>query len=180
MVKKLLPIALFCLLLTGCEDSDDPLARACAVERTPARNISLCLPTGWTLNTESFGGEESYIVFINEAGSGSVMQIHVKMDLLDAPVKSIRVLAERAVELARDTAPNYEVVSTEPVEIDRKQTVLHIFDAKPDMLDEPVRYYQLVTVHEGLAYGFTAVMKPEITDEIREILVELFKNIRFV
>ena len=164
-MKKLTSITTFLIalfLLSACGGgSDDPLARGCETERTEVEDISLCLPTDWTIISQEFGEQGNYVIMVNAANSGSVMQLHVKKEDLKETVSSTIELAEKAVDLARQTAPNYSVVSTEPINIDRKSSIMHIFDAQPGGSEESVRYYQFVTTSEGYMYGFTAVMKPE-------------------
>ena len=71
------------------------------------RDFSLCLPDGWVAVTQEFGEEGSYIVMLSDNGDkGLVMQVHVKKDALEEPVEHHLEFSERAVEIARDTAPN--------------------------------------------------------------------------
>ncbi|MBT3835293.1 hypothetical protein HOF56_03510 [Candidatus Peribacteria bacterium] len=182
-MKKALPIfALTTLLaLSACGgDLDDPLARDCEVERTEIEDVSLCLPTDWTIISQGFGEQSNYVIMVSAANSGSVMQLHVKKDDLQEPVKSTTELSEKAVDLARQTAPNYSVVSTDPITIDGKDSILHIFDAQPAGNEESVRYYQFVTTSSGYMYGFTAVMKPGLDEYLLEIVIDVLKGIRFI
>ena len=143
--------------------------------------FSLCLEDGWSHRTEQFEGQGSFIVYISDpTGTGSVMQIHVKKDPLAEKLDSDMAFAERAVEVARQTAPNYEAVTTDPIVIDTRNTLLHIFNASPDAESESVRYYQFVTTNNGIAYGFTAIMFPGANEELRTTLVDIFTNVRFI
>ncbi len=107
------------------------------------------------------------------------MRIHVKKDPLEGPVFSSVEFAERAIAITRERAPNYKVVSTEPMMVSRKETILHIFDASQGAGGEPIRYYQFVTTHEEIAYGFTAVMSPEVTEDDRETLLGILRSVDF-
>ncbi len=184
MHRILLPIIVCAslLALTSCKEKPaDNLARNCLIERTTVNDLSLCLPDGWAAATQEFGEEDSYIVMLSDNGDkGLVMQIHVKKDVLKEPVEQSLEFSQRAVEIARDTAPNYKPVSTEPVTVNGEQTILHIFEASPDPEVESIRYYQFILVHEGVAYGFTGVMAPETDEDIRKTLVDVFTNVRFV
>jgi hypothetical protein len=184
MPRLLLPIIISLGLLTlvncGGDKPNDALARNCAVERTVVDRFSVCLPDGWSIQTEQFGDVGSFVVMVQrEEGTETLMQIHVKKDPLNEPVLSPMAFAQRGVEIARETAPNYRAISTNPITVGRKETVLHIFDASPDPKSEPIRYYQFVTTNEGIAYGFTAVMAPETDDGLRTLLVDVFTNVIF-
>ena len=182
MHRVLLPIIVAVSLITlgGCKGSDnDPISRNCAVERTPVEKFSVCLPDGWVVATQVFGEEKNFVVAVNDHTNAMVMQIHVKKDALLEPVNDRMEFAERAVEIARETAPNYKAISTEPVTVNGDETILHVFDASPDGSDEAVRYYQFVTIYGGTAYGFTAVMMPGADESLQQTLVHLLTNIRF-
>ena len=171
------------LVLLGCsgKNPDDALSQNCAVERTPVGRFSLCLPDEWEYTRETMAEKGSVIVFIQSPTSeGALMQIHIKKDPLQEPVRNTKAFAERAVQLARKTAPDYKAISTDPLLIGRKKTILHIFEALPAEGADPIRYYQFVTVHEGIAYGFTAVMFPEAEEELQQTLLGIFTNVRFI
>src|SRR3989344_5489469 len=107
MHKILLPIivAVSLITLTGCTgSSNDPIARNCEVERTPVENFSFCLPDGWIVATQGFGEEKSFVVAVSDETQSLVMQVHVKKDALIEPVQDDMAFAERAVEIARETA----------------------------------------------------------------------------
>ena len=183
MHRILLPIIVCAslLALTSCKEKPaDDLARNCLVERSTVKDFSLCLPDGWAAVTQEFGEEGSYIVMLSDNGDkGLVMQVHVKKDTLEEPVKQHLEFSERAVEIARDTAPNYKPVSTEPITVNGKQTILHIFEASPDEAVESIRYYQFIIVNNGAAYGFTGVMMPEANEDLQKTLIDVFTNVRF-
>jgi hypothetical protein len=184
MPRFLLPIIVSLGLLTlvscGGEKLNDALARNCDVERTPIANFSLCLPAGWIASSQPFGDEGNIVVMISSIESEeSVMQIHVKKDPLREPVRSSMAFAEQAAQIARETAPNYSAVRTEAITINAKETLLHVFDANPDPSGDPVRYYQFVTTHGNIAYGFTAVMLPEVNEEVQEALLDMLTNVQF-
>lgn len=183
MHRILLPIIVCAslLALTSCKAKPaDELARNCLIERTTVNDLSICLPDGWAAATQEFGEKGSYIVMLSDNGDkGLVMQIHVKKDVLKEPVEHHLEFSERAVEIARDTAPNYAPVSTEPITVNGEKTILHIFDASPDPEVEIVRYYQFIIVNDGAAYGFTGVMAPGIDEALEKTLIDVFTNVRF-
>ena len=186
MHKVLLPIivSVSLLALTSCgKPPDDAIARNCDVERTTVEDLSFCLPDGWSAISQAMGEQSSFVVAVNDNNvHGLVMQLHVKKDLLQEPVTDEVTFAERAVEISRETAPHYKPISTNPVTVDGKETILHIFDASPDEKDPEtvVRYYQFVTTHEGYAYGLTAVFMPEADKDLEESLIEVLTSMRFV
>ena len=182
MHRILLPIivAVSLITLVGCKGSgNDPIARNCAVERTPVEEFSVCLPDGWVVATQVFGEEKNFVIAVNDHTSAMVIQIHVKKDALLEPVNNRMEFAERAVEIARETAPNYKAISTEPVVINGDKTILHVFEASPNSSNEAVRYYQFVVIYGDIAYGFTAVMMPGADESLQQTLVQLLTNIRF-
>jgi hypothetical protein len=178
----ILTLTALSLLLTACGGTDDdPLARNCEWERTSVEQFSLCLGEGWGHRTEQFESKGSFIVYINDStGTGSLMQIHVKKDPLEDKPDSDMAFAERAVEVARQSAPNYQAVTTDPIVIDTRNTLLHIFDASPDSESPSVRYYQFVTTNGNIAYGFTAIMLPTTNEELKSTLLGIFTNVRFL
>lgn len=184
MHKILLPIIVAVSLLTivGCgEKPDDALSRNCAVERTVVSRLSFCLPDGWKAMQASFGEEGNYVVNIDDGVSGSVMQIHVKKDPLSEPVRDGLAFAQRAVAIARDTAPNYSPISTEPMTISGEETILHVFDASPSGEEgDTVRYYQYVIVNGGIAYGLTAVPSAGGNEDLQKSLEDVFTTVRFI
>lgn len=166
------------LLLAGCRPK--PLA-TCPTDPTPIERFSLCLTDGWHQTTERFGEDGSFVVAIQpENGTGALMRIHVKKDPLEGPVFSSIEFAERAIAITRERAPNYKAVSTEPMMVGDKETILHIFEAsEASEGDPPVRYYQFVTTNEDLAYGFTSVMTPGIDADTEEALVTILRSVEF-
>ena len=184
MHKFLLPIiaSLSIVALSGCgTPEDDPLATNCLVERTSIENFTLCMPDGWLAITTPFGNGGNYTVKIQPlTGTGGAMDMHVKKDPLNQPVSSVLEFAERAVEIARETAPNYEVISTDPIVVDGDETILHIFEAKPEEAKIPVRYHQFVTIHDGIAYGFTGILHTGGNEQLEEVLQDVFTNVQFV
>ena len=187
-MRRFLPTILsLSLLLTSCNGSgDDALARNCPTERTAVERFSLCLTEGWTHTTEEFGEKGNFVIVVHNQKidqgvqiNQEVMRIHVKKDPLQEPIRSTMAFAEQAVEIARRTAPNYKVVKTEPVTINREESLLHIFDASPDPEKASVRYYQFVTTNEGIAYGFTAVMNTGGNEELEQTLIDILINMQF-
>ncbi len=183
MQKLLIPIMIAAglLTLTACGgEPDDDLARNCAVERTEVERFSLCLPDGWVASTQQFGEQGNFVVNIQDDGVlGVVMQMHIKKDPLQQPVRDKMAFARQAVEISRASAPNYSPVSTEPTTINGEETLLHIFDATPGEDAETMRYYQFVTIYGSVAYGFTGVLFAGENEELREALVDVLKNVRF-
>jgi len=178
-MRRTFAIALCFLALTACRLKKEA-ALDCPVERTPIERFSLCLADGWHHGTEKFADAGSFIVLVMPPGStGSLLQMHVKKDPLQEAVYSDLDFAQRAVEITRSQAPNYAPVRTEPITIDSKKTLLHVFDASPSPKDEPVRYYQIVTAHGGIAYGFTSIMHPSVDEDTREQLVGILKSVNF-
>lgn len=178
-MRRTLAIAAFSLLaLTACRSKS--VVALCSEERTPIERFSLCLTDGWHHRSEQYGEAGSFIVLVMPPGStGSLLQIHVKKDPLQEAVYSDLDFAQRAVEITRSQAPNYAPVRTEPLMIGSKKTLLHVFDASPSPNDEFVRYYQLVTTHGGIAYGFTAIMHPDAAPDSQERLLEILKSVSF-
>jgi len=170
------------LVLLSCSGkNNDPLAQNCEVKRAQVGRFSLCLPDEWEFKQETMGEKGSFFVLIQPPASEStLMQIHIKKDPLQEPVRNTEAFAERAVQISREAAPNYKVVSTEPLLIGRKKTILHIFDSSSTEDATSTRYYQFVTIHEGIAYGFTAVIFPEAEEEMKKTLLEIFTSVRFV
>lgn len=181
-MRKTFPFLLIAIAaLVSCKPGQNPLTQDCLVERAPIERFSLCLPPAWSTVTEQFGSEGSLVVKVQpETSSGTLMQIHVKKDPLQEPVGSGLTFAQRAIEITRERAPNYVAVSTEPMTLGDEETLLHIFDATPDGSSDPIRYYQFVTAHEGIAYGFTAVMDPTLSEDMRAELLRIFRSVRFM
>lgn len=177
-MRRTLAIAAFSLLaLTACRSKS--VTMLCPEERTPVERFSLCLTDGWRQRTEQFGDAGSFVLHIQPPTStGSLMQVHVKKDPLQEAVLSHLDFAQRAIEITRKQAPNYTPVRTEPLTIDGKKTLLHIFDASPSE-DQPVRYYQFVTTNEDIAYGFTAIMHPDADSDTQERLLGILKSVSF-
>lgn len=177
----IIPLAAATILLVGCSSNgNDTLAQTCTVDRTTVDQFSLCLPSGWTVASESFGEGESVVFHLASPDfENKIMQIHVKKDPLEQPVHSMMAFAERAAEISRDTAPNYEPVRTQPITVNRQDSLLHVFDASPKPEADPVRYYQFVTVHSDIAYGFTGVMFTGGNADLEETLVNVFTNVLF-
>ncbi|MEK7137863.1 MAG: hypothetical protein AAB853_06325 [Patescibacteria group bacterium] len=182
-MRKAVPFLLLiaALALVSCKPEENSLTVDCPIDRAPIERFSLCLPPDWIAATEQFGEEGSMLVRVQSASAtGSLMQIHVKKDPLQERVESSLSFAQRAIEITRERAPNYVAVSTEPMTIGDDETLLHIFDASPDAKAEPIRYYQFVTTNEGIAYGFTAIMHTQITEEMWGELLQIFKSVRFM
>lgn len=164
-------------LLAGCRAKE---LAACPVEETPIERFSLCLADGWHQTTDRFGEEGSFVVSIQpEGGTGALMRIHVKKDPLEGPVFSSIEFAERAIAITRERAPNYKVVSTEPMMIGTQETILHIFEASEESGGDPVQYYQFVTTNDDIAYGFTSVMTRGIDADTEEALVTILRSVEF-
>ncbi len=184
MPRNFLPITVAtCLLaLAGCSGGpNDDLASNCTVDRTVIGRLSFCLPDGWQAMQSTIGEVGNYVVNIHDGVSGIVMQIHVKKDPLNEPVHDNLAFAQRAVAIARDTAPHYSPISTEPVAIDGQETILHIFDASPSGEEEDtVRYYQYVLVHSSIAYGLTGILTSGGNADLQEVLEDVFTNVRFI
>lgn len=178
MTRFLLPLAITGLLLfSSCGKSP---AISCEGTISVVDTFSICIPTGYILGTQEFGDKTSYVMYLGKAsGAEQLMQVHVKKDTLTSPVTSSMEFAERAVELSRGSAPNYTPVSTEPIDVNHQPTILHIFEAQPQGAEEPVRYHQFVTLHEGVAYGFTAVVKPNTPAEELQALLTALQGIVF-
>src|SRR3989338_8237508 len=138
------------LLLAACGGGTARVE--CPVDMTPVERFSLCLADGFHQTTEIFGEAGSFVVSIEAAtGTGTLMQIYVKKDpLQDAVISSIE-FSERAIAITRERAPNYKAVSTEPIMIGNRETLLHVFDASDMPESEPVRYYQFVTTNKNIA-----------------------------
>lgn len=152
----------------------------CPVEPTPVERFSLCLANGFHQSTEAFGEAGSFIVKITaDTGTGTLMQIHVKKDPLQDTIISSIEFSERAIAITRERAPNYKVVSTDPIMVGNRETLLHIFDASDTAESEPVRYYQFVTTNESIAYGFTAILSPNVDEDTREVLLGILKSVTF-
>lgn len=173
-------ITVLCLFaLTACRSRNET-ASQCPVDRTPIERFSLCITDGWHHTTDQFGGAGSFVLFVQPQGStGSLMQIHVKKDPLQEAIYSHLDFAQRAIEITRSQAPNYTPVRTEPMTINGKKTLLHVFDASPSPKDESVRYYQFVTTNEDIAYGFTAIMHPDADTDTQERLLGILKSVSF-
>lgn len=183
MHRILLPIIVCAslLALASCKEKPaDDLARNCLVERTAVNDLSLCLPDGWVAVTQEFGEKGNYVIMLSDAEKSLLMQVHVKKDALQEPVENHLEFSERAVEIARETAPNYKPISTEPVTVNGERTILHIFEASPDPKAESVRYYQFIVINDNAAYGFTGVMAPGTDEAMEKTLIEVFTNVRFV
>ncbi len=186
MHRVLLPIivSVALLALTNCKgEPNDPVARNCATERTVVEEFSLCLLEGWVVATQEFGDQGNFVILVKDMNSeeqGAVMQIHVKKDTLQQPVQNHLEFAERAVQIARENAPNYSPISTEPITINGEETILHIFEASPNETEGSQRYYQFVTISNGAAYGFTAVMVPDANEDMLKTLVDVFTNVQFL
>jgi hypothetical protein len=166
------------LLLAGCGQK---VTVNCPVEPTSIERFSLCLTDGWTHETERFGEEGSFVVSIKaNTGTGVAMRMHVKKDPLEGSVFSSIEFAERAIDITRQRAPHYKAVSTEPMMVGNKETILHIFDASESEEGEPVRYYQFVTTNDEIAYGFTAVISPNVDENGKETLLAILKSVTFV
>ena len=165
------------ILLAGCRAKN---LATCPVEPTPIERFSLCLTDGWHQTTERFGEGGSFVVSIQpENGTGTLMRIHVKKDPLEGPVFSSIEFAERAITITRERAPNYKVVSTEPMMVGNKETILHVFEASEEAEGDPIRYYQFVTTHEDIAYGFTSVMTRGIDADTEEALLAILRSVEF-
>ena len=185
MTRFLLPIiaSLGLLTLAGCGGGtpNDDLARNCTVDRTKVERFSLCLPDNWTHTTEQFGGQGSFVVYINAGEEeNSLMRMHVKKDPLEEEVPSSMALAKRAVEISQKSAPEYSPVSVKPVIIDTTETILHEFYATPNPDAGPVHYYQYIVINEGIVYGFTGVVFAEEDEKLLELLMDVFTNVQFV
>ena len=179
MQRILLPLSLTAILLLTACNGGDPLA-SCDGTPSVVDTFSLCIPPGYIMATQEFGDATNYIIHLGKTdGREQLMQIHVKKDRLLDPVNSSMEFAERAVELSRQNAPNYMPVSTEPIEVNGQQTLLHVFEAQPDPEQEAVRYHQFVVTHTGTAYGFTAVLNPSATDEEAETMLAALQGVAF-
>jgi hypothetical protein len=178
MRRPCIVASLLLFALAACRSGKETRAD-CPVARTPVERFSLCLDDRWRHATDRFSAEGSFVVFLQPQGStGSLMQIHVKKDPLQEAVTSPLDFAQQAVGITRAQAPNYAIVRTEPLTIDGKDTLLHIFDASPSK-DQLIRYYQFVTTNGDIAYGFTAVMRPDADPDTQEQLLGILKSVSF-
>lgn len=168
------------LVLAACGGKGQNIAAVCEGTKSPIGNFSLCLPEGIAQVTKPFGEQSNTLVLIqNEEDQTLLMRIHVKKDPLQNSITSNLEFAQQAADFSRRNAPKYAAVSTDPLIVDRKEILLHIFDAQPEAENAPVRYYQFVTTHESIAYGFTAIMADNVDETIVPVLIEIFTSVEF-
>ena len=70
-------------------------------------------------------------------------------------------------------APEYSLLEKREIEIDGKDTLLHIFTARP-IPDLPARrFYQVSVVDEAVGYVITGTLPFSVKDEIEKGLIEM-------
>ena len=166
------------IFLTSC--GNEYSAADCKGVSTVVADFGICIPDGYKHIVQQFGeGESIVILYMNNETNAVDLRFHIKQDPVKEPVGNNMEFSERAVALARETAPNYKAIRTDPIEISRKQTILHEFEATPPEAEEPIHYHQFVLAYDAIAYGFTGVIDQSIPEINQKVLLQSMRSVQF-
>lgn len=143
-----------------------------------------CLPTGWKVlgqeTLKSLGvPEETVAAFqLTEPTGGQFDTVAVTTEQLSQPMETTDYV--KANILAVSALPEYKLLDKRTMQIDGKESAIHIFSARP-VPDQPVRRYeQLSAVNGSTGYTFTASFPLSVSEAESNQATFILQNVTFV
>jgi hypothetical protein len=169
------------LLLAACSGSGGSSSTASCDEQIWTGEFGLCLPEGWEevsdeLLMQKQVPEETIAAFrLTEKRARQRDIVVVSKETLSEQTDSMGYAGDNIKTVA--VTPDYKLIDKREKSVDGKETLLHIFSAKP-VPDVPARrFYQLSIVKGNLGYTFTASLPFSVPNEINEEIVALFDSV---
>lgn len=163
-MKKIAALSFLFVFLTGCfggDVTDDQVQVAAGWQRQEFSTFVVQVPPGWNrvdkskLSTSIPAG--TVVVYATELESGFIKNMNVVKETLNTDATP-KEYARANITLAKQTLPQYNVVSEEEVDIYGQKTLLHVFQARNAVTDNLIYFTQGYFAKDKTGYTVTCVM----------------------
>ena len=177
MISLMTRRALSSLLLVTFALSACGGTRKQCVEKVWTGQFGLCLASGWeqipseVLRKKGIPEETIAAFHLTEARADQRDNIVVSREILPAALTSFQYSEAniRTIEVMAE----YALLEKREVEIEKEETILHIFSARP-VPDLPTRrFYQLSLVKSKTGYSFTGTLPYSVEGAVEQSLIDM-------
>ena len=174
-LKNIVLLLTLTLLLTACGSG-----KKCA-DRVWTGEFGLCLEKGWeqvpneVLREKGIPEETIAAFHLSEKRGGQRDNIVISRERLPAAIPS-KTFSSANIETI-EGMPAYALIEKRSMEIDGKETILHVFTARP-ISDLPARrFYQLSVTKSTRGYTVTGTLPFSTEEDIEEKMINMLLNV---